>query len=324
MGLFSRNTVTEKREKGQAVDENKQTVSLKEQVYPIIYTKQYMDKQYDKLSDEEVVTSRQILQIKEAFQAVLEEVNGLTDHISEFGETFGSILDAAESFQDVRSDMLQSVNQAQAQVGQLKEDSQKVTEKFHSMDQSFEFLLTAVNEIKNCTGSIIAVANKTNMLALNASIEAARAGEQGKGFAVVAGQVTGLAEQIKRLISAVNESISHVEKETRELNTSMINAKTALEANEKNVDATYEIFEAMKGQADEVNHVQQEISEAVEISKRKMDGISDFVVLSKSQYDKVLACIEDIEKSDGKKAAILEQIRNLLCQIEPLAEHIGM
>lgn len=316
MGLFSRKPIAEKKEET--------TVDLKEQIYPIIYTKQYIDKQYDKLSDEEVITSRQILQIKEAFWAVLEEVEGLTGHIGEFEEMFGSISEAADSFQGVRSDIIQSVNQAQAQVGQLKEDSQKVTEKFYSMDQNFEFLLTAVNEIKDCTGSIIAVANKTNMLALNASIEAARAGEQGKGFAVVAGQVTGLAEQIKRLIGAVNESISHVEKETRELNASMINAKTALEANGKNVDATYEIFEAIKGQADEVNHVQNEISEAVEVSKRKMEGISDFVVLSKSQYDKVLACIEDIEERDGKKAAILEKIRNLLCQIEPLAEHIAM
>ncbi len=54
-----------------------------------------------------------------------------------------------------------------------------------------------------------------------------------------------------------------------------------------------------------------------------MGEISDFVVLSKSHYDKVLASINDIEESDGKKAAILEEIRNMLCQIEPLAESIG-
>lgn len=50
------------------------------------------------------------------------------------------------------------------------------------MDKTFQALQNAVEEIKGCTGSIISVANKTNMLALNASIEAARAGEQGKDF----------------------------------------------------------------------------------------------------------------------------------------------
>lgn len=316
MRLFSK-----KAAEGKMAEEKKE--DLKEQVYPIIYTKQYLDKQYDQLSDEEVITSKQILKIKEAFLTVLQEVDGLNSHMNEFEDMFSSISVAADSFQNVREDIILSVEQAKGQVGRLKQDSLKVTERFYLMDRTFEALLTAVDEIKNCTKSIIAVANKTNMLALNASIEAARAGEQGKGFAVVAEQVTGLAEQIKKLVGMVNESIAHVEEETAELNTSLADAKTALETNGKNVDATHEIFEAIKKQTDEVNHVQSDISEAISVSKKKMEGISGFVVLSKSHYDKVLECIEDIEKSDGKKAAILEEIRNLLCQIEPLAEYIA-
>lgn len=315
MGLFSKKELTEKKEEN--------PVDLKEQVYPIIYTKRYMDTQYDKLSDEEVIASQQILKIKEAFQSVLEEVDGLTNHINEFEDTFSGISEAAESFQKVRSAIIQTVDLAQVQVEQLKTDSRRVTETFYAMDKTFEALQIAVDEIKDCTGSIISVANKTNMLALNASIEAARAGEQGKGFAVVAGQVNSLAEQIKKLVGVVNESVSHVEDGTKELNGSLMDSKVALEANEKNVDATHELFESIKEETDEVMGVQKNISDAIAVSKKKVDGISDFVVLSKAHYDKVLACIDDIEESDSKKAAILEEIRNMLCQIEPLAESIA-
>ena len=73
-----------------------------------------------------------------------------------------------------------------------------------------------MNEVVELIGS---VANRTGMLALNASIESARAGEAGKGFAVVAGEITNLANQTKEatvdiaaMIKAVTEELQEVEK----------------------------------------------------------------------------------------------------------------
>ncbi|WP_111875154.1 methyl-accepting chemotaxis protein [Aeromonas bivalvium] len=110
-------------------------------------------------------------------------------------ETLGSAEAGAELLRavvDTSSLIAAQVDQAIALIGQLNEQS-----------RSIEAIVSTIS----------AIADQTNLLALNAAIEAARAGEQGRGFAVVADEVRQLAART----SLSTAEIAKVVQKNREL-----------------------------------------------------------------------------------------------------------
>lgn len=277
-------------------------------------------KNYQKeLVQNEVNSLTEIHDMGEAITEVIESNNQLHDEMNSFNEMFAAVNDSASKFEDVKVNILKSVQNAQDKVGELKDSSNAVRASFDEMTQGFENFKSAVDQISDYMKKIIGIATQTNLLALNASIEAARAGAAGKGFAVVATEVRELADEIKVMISQVNASIDAAGEESEKLSISMQNSIDAMDKSLQEVDETNATFEEIIESANGANAVQDEISDTAETASAELARIGDSFNEINRKYDALVNQLDRVNGLGTTKSSVFEHIDNLVSQIEPIS-----
>nr|WP_179149231.1 methyl-accepting chemotaxis protein [Pseudomonas syringae] len=101
-----------------------------------------------------------------------------------------------------------------------------LTENVLDSSHQAEGLAERTQSISSILDVIRAIANQTNLLALNAAIEAARAGEAGRGFAVVADEVRSLAQRTSASTTEIEGLINGVQQSTQQTASSLRHTAT--------------------------------------------------------------------------------------------------
>jgi methyl-accepting chemotaxis protein len=175
----------------------------------------------------------------EKLEAILGDVSGTAEFISE------SMVDSKEAGDQV----FQSVQNLDTILKEINQSFQKVSE---------------VNQIMS------EIADRTNLLALNASIEAARAGEHGRGFAVVAQEVAKLADNSAENASTIEKIIKQAGGLIRK------GSASATETNIKIIDQQKGFGEL----SNQIDHLTQRIRDQKEINLVVIRSLNEIKELS--------------------------------------------
>jgi len=145
----------------------------------------------------------------EEISATLEELRGAAEsiHNSTIEQIDGNVRmdEIIDDFKNIKSETKGNLNQTYTGMQKLSDKTTIANEKLSEVESAINTIAEQSGKISDTVSIIIDIADKINLLSLNASIEAARAGDHGKGFAVV-------ADEIGKLAFLTTESIKEIEK----------------------------------------------------------------------------------------------------------------
>ncbi|SDR94090.1 methyl-accepting chemotaxis protein [Halopseudomonas xinjiangensis] len=143
-----------------------------------------------------------------------DEVQQAATAVNQMSAAVDEVARNAVSTSEQSKETSKIAGEGQQQVSRTVTSIDKLSGTIQSTATEVQELAEKAQNISRVLDVIRAIAEQTNLLALNAAIEAARAGEQGRGFAVVADEVRALAHRTQQSTTEIEEMIGTIQQGT--------------------------------------------------------------------------------------------------------------
>jgi len=239
-------------------------------------------------------------------------VSAITEMSSTANEVASNTNQVAEATQAVTLDVMNAQECVETSLSEVT----ALVEEINGAATSVSALSDQSQKINQVLSVIGAIAEQTNLLALNAAIEAARAGEQGRGFAVVADEVRSLASRTQQSTLEINEMLDELH---RLVKVSVNAMSLSQERSTRTVDSSRTISESLVSVTNSITSIndmstqiatatteQSSVTEEINRNVYEIQNIVNSLTSSSVEAEKIAS---DVLSEGGKLEKLVGQFK---------------
>ncbi|MBH3459550.1 methyl-accepting chemotaxis protein [Pseudomonas putida] len=244
------------------------------------------------------------------------EITSMAGAVEEFSATSMNIAENMAGTERMAQDNTQQTRIGRSAMDQASVSLKQIAEALGGTATVMDSLGARSQEIGGIVGVITAIAEQTNLLALNAAIEAARAGEQGRGFAVVADEVRGLAARTRQATDEISGMIASIQQQTGHAISTLEQGnrlmQEGLERNEKVAEALARIDEQSRAAGEQftaISTATQEQSSTANLLSRNLQSIAQANSEQHDVANELAATAKELEGLAGQLRQEVDRFR---------------
>jgi len=240
------------------------------------------------------------------------ETDQVATAMHEMSATVQEVARNAEEASRAASQADEEARQGDRVVGEVIQQIEHLAAEVGRSTQAMGDLQKESQKIGSVMDVIKAVAEQTNLLALNAAIEAARAGEAGRGFAVVADEVRGLAQRTQKSTEEIEQLVAGLQSGTQQVATIM---QSSRELTDNSVALTRKAGGSLETITRTVSNIQsmnQQIAAAAEEQSAVAEEISRSILNVRDVSEQTAAASDETAASSVELARLGTQLQAMV------------
>ncbi|MBL8917638.1 MAG: methyl-accepting chemotaxis protein [Myxococcaceae bacterium] len=238
-------------------------------------------------------------------------IHETTATMEELKHASAQIAENAGAVARVAEETLNSARSGRGAIAEFIQAMQQIRADGVAVSESITKLLRRVERIGTVVEVIDEIADRSDLLALNAALEGSRAGEAGKGFSIVAAEMRRLAENVLDSTKEIKNLITEIREATAAAATAADASRSATEAGERLGSVAASAVEGILSGVQETS----DAARVINLATQQQRTATEQVVASMGEIEEVTRQTTQASKQATGAAAELTQLAGRLSEL---------